>query len=209
MSFIAIFLSSLLGGSHCVGMCGGFSGMVAQYGTVRALFLYHGGRLFSYLTVGVVSWWLGSAVIEKRGVVDSLMIILPLFVTIFLLLKKNPWGALIKPVFSMKNKSLSHLFLGVFSSLLPCGWLYGFVAVAAIQPSIERAVLVIVLFWLGTIPWVFAAGDILRRFTGGWTRHASAALLLLSALFSLILHFSSFHAGSHTDKGSSLVICTP
>jgi len=209
MSFLAIFLSSLLGGSHCVGMCGGFSGMISQYGTKKALLLYHGGRLFSYLTVAIAAWLLGSTVIKQKGVVDSLMIILPLFVSIILLLKNNPWGRVMKPLFLMKNKSLSQLFLGIFSSLLPCGWLYGFVAVATIQPSIERAILVILLFWLGTIPWVFAAGDILRRFTGGWTKKASAGLLLVSAIFSLFLHFSSSHLHANDTKKTELTICNP
>jgi len=73
-TFLAAFLTGLLGGTHCVGMCGGivaamsFQGGVAQGEvgkSVRQPFRFHigysFGRIASYATLGALAGLLGSA----------------------------------------------------------------------------------------------------------------------------------------------------
>jgi sulfite exporter TauE/SafE len=52
------------------------------------------------------------------------------------------------------------------TSLLPCGWLYAFVAAAAGTASPLRATAVMGLFWLGTLPVIASLGIGLQRLAG-------------------------------------------
>ena len=68
----SVFLASLIGGLHCVGMCGGLMafairpapGAAPAGGILRRAFggqgAYHGGRLVSYATLGAVAGAVGS-----------------------------------------------------------------------------------------------------------------------------------------------------
>jgi hypothetical protein len=75
--------------------------------------------------------------------------------------------------------------------LLPCWWLYAFTVTAAGTGSPLRSMLVMFVFWLGTLPMMLAVGLGARRFFGPW-RHrlplVSAGLLVMLGLFSIASH---------------------
>jgi hypothetical protein len=58
--------------------------------------------------------------------------------------------------------------IGLLSTLLPCGWLYAFVATAGGTGTAAAAMLVMAFFWLGTLPAMLAVGYGLQRVTGRW-----------------------------------------
>ena len=75
-TLLSLFLAGLLGGPHCVGMCGGIvgalGGLVASPAStgpksgVRPIFLqvgYHAGRLTSYTLAGLLAGGLGGALL--------------------------------------------------------------------------------------------------------------------------------------------------
>jgi hypothetical protein len=55
------------------------------------------------------------------------------------------------------------LATGVLTTLLPCGWLYAFVLVAAGTASAAVGVLVMIAFWLGTLPGLVVLGAFVHR----------------------------------------------
>lgn len=48
--------------------------------------------------------------------------------------------------------------IGLFTSLMPCGWLYFFVIAASTTQSLVYAPLVMLVFWLGTVPVLLSIG---------------------------------------------------
>jgi sulfite exporter TauE/SafE len=52
---------------------------------------------------------------------------------------------------------------GLLTTLLPCGWLYAFVAVAAGSGSALNGVATMAFFWLGTLPALTVLGVVTQR----------------------------------------------
>ena len=69
-SLFAAFLIGLLGGVHCVGMCGGIISALAAPGTstTRQLIGYHTGRIASYVVFGTLAGAIGSAAMIANNV---------------------------------------------------------------------------------------------------------------------------------------------
>jgi len=78
--------------------------------------------------------------------------------------------------------------LGLSTTLVPCGWLYAFVATAAGTGSVISALTVMLVFWVGTLPALVTTGLGLRglfsRF-GSRARTISASLIAVSGLVLL------------------------
>jgi sulfite exporter TauE/SafE len=72
--------------------------------------------------------------------------------------------------------------LGLSSALLPCGWLYAFVVLAAGTGSAARGALLLAAFWSGTLPALLGLGLGVQRWTQRWRAQLPrlSALLLLS-----------------------------
>jgi len=78
--------------------------------------------------------------------------------------------------------------LGLSSALLPCGWLYGFVVMAAGTGSWDRGALLLGAFWVGTVPALLGLGLGVERLSQSLRDHVprlSVALLLLVCLFNV------------------------
>ncbi|PRP96596.1 hypothetical protein ENSA5_36720 [Enhygromyxa salina] len=75
---------------------------------------------------------------------------------------------------------------GLLSALLPCGWLWAYVAVAASTGSVVHGLLVMAAFWLGTVPALLGvgllAGELGRRLGRHAPRITALAMLTLGAL---------------------------
>ena len=68
-SYLALFVVGLLGGTHCIGMCGGIVGALSIGGPARtALHLaYNAGRILSYGVAGALAGGLGGASLVLGG----------------------------------------------------------------------------------------------------------------------------------------------
>ena len=87
---------------------------------------------------------------------------------------------------------LRGFLIGLFSTLLPCGWLYSFAALAGSSGHPLSGIVIMLVFWLGTLPLMLALGATLQTALRRWTselRGVSAALLLIAGLFSIGAHF--------------------
>jgi hypothetical protein len=80
------------------------------------------------------------------------------------------------------------LTVGLLTTLLPCGWLYAFVITAAGTGTVTHAMLIMVAFWVGTLPMMLAIGVGIRRLAGPLRDRLpvfSALVLLAIGLYSL------------------------
>ena len=77
---------------------------------------------------------------------------------------------------------------GMATGLLPCGWLYAFVAAAATAQSAARGALLMAAFWLGTVPALTAGTWAARKWLGPVARRFPrvAAMLLIVAGLSAV-----------------------
>ena len=81
------------------------------------------------------------------------------------------------------------LVIGLLTTLLPCGWLYAFAAVAGGTASPLLGGLTMAVFWLGTLPVLVSLGVGVQRLSGAMGRklpHATAVALILVGLWTLI-----------------------
>ena len=69
--YMTIFIASLLGSLHCIGMCGAFTAITAGGPKpVQLTIAYHLGRLITYMTLGAVAGSLSgqvTALMEQLG----------------------------------------------------------------------------------------------------------------------------------------------
>jgi sulfite exporter TauE/SafE len=209
---LPLFIAGLLGGAtHCVGMCGPFvlSQVGARLGSMpaagfggwarlrgSALAPYHFGRMTTYTALGALVGGAGSVVVratEVRWLLSSLL----LLGATLLAAQALGWHgtgrlgrleaaltAISRPLVG-DPRGWRGYALGVTLGFLPCGMLYGALAVAAGSGSTLAGAVAMAVFVLGTVPGLVAVGwggallgtrrlDLLRRL--------SRPLLALNAL---------------------------
>lgn len=207
---MAVVVASLLGSLHCVGMCGPLAIWATSEGTKPVtLVSYHLGRLTTYLSAGLMAGLLGSALtiggdfaglqslaaMIAGGILVLVGLIrmarmLPAFrrpvVGVPIPIPKPSriagWLHHAKPLLASRGPLGRSYLAGLFTTWLPCGWLYLFVLIAAGTGSVISALAVMLAFWIGTLPaltgLVLGAGSLMKRST---TIMPIAASLLLIA----------------------------
>lgn len=181
-----VFIGGLLGSAHCIGMCGplalalGGTGQRASHNLKRQL-AFSGGRIFTYGFGGAVAgfsgYWLshrGPMVLEMHIVqvqawlaiaagmvlvVMGLMTagVFPRGVTSRMTHVPCLSGKWVK-TFLMAPGLSNALLAGLFTGFIPCGLVYGFLALAASAAGPLRGWLTMVCFGLGTMPLMVLAG---------------------------------------------------
>ncbi|OLS63408.1 sulfite exporter TauE/SafE family protein [Pseudomonas putida] len=201
----------LLGGGHCLGMCGGLMGALTlaippeQRGRrLRLLIAYNLGRVLSYasagLLLGLAGWALaGSPLATAMRVVAALLLItMGLYLagwwsglTRVEKLGRGLWRH-IQPVATrlLPVSSLPRaLLLGALWGWLPCGLVYSTLLWAASQGSAVNSALLMLAFGIGTWPILLATGlaaersNALLRKRG--VRVAGGLLVILFGLWTL------------------------
>jgi len=201
----------LLGGGHCLGMCGGLMGALTlaippeQRGRrLRLLLAYNLGRIFSYasagLLLGLAGWAVASspAALGLRVVAALLLIAMGLYLagwwsglTRIEALGRGLWRH-IQPVASrlLPVSSLPRaLLLGALWGWLPCGLVYSTLLWAASQGNAGYSAALMLAFGLGTWPVLLATGlaaervnALLRRRS---VRVAGGVLVMLFGIWTM------------------------
>jgi hypothetical protein len=207
----SVLLASLLGSPHCAGMCGGFvcfySGQDGR-GQTLAHVAYNLGRLVSYLLLGLLAGAAGH-LLDRAGAAAGLqrgaaiaagavMLVWGLAALSIALGARLPSAAapgFLRVRFSAAMKrvhaqppAVRALTLGLVTTLLPCGWLWIYVATATSTGSVMGALLVMSAFWLGTVPMMAGLGVAAQRAMGPLRRRLpifTAALLVVLGLLTL------------------------
>ena len=178
-AFIALFLVGLLGGTHCVGMCGGIVGALSLGAPARlALHVaYNGGRIASYALAGGLVGALGGASLALAGQ-WPLRIVLYALANLMLVamglsliglagalafterLGQNLWRH-VQPLTRrfLPARTVAQAFpLGLLWGWLPCGLVYSALATALTSGSAVRGAGLMLAFGLGTLPNLLLAG---------------------------------------------------
>ncbi|WP_176506768.1 MULTISPECIES: sulfite exporter TauE/SafE family protein [Pseudomonas] len=201
----------LLGGGHCLGMCGGLMGALTlaipaeQRGRrLRLLVAYNLGRILSYacagLLLGLAGWALASspAAMALRVVAALLLIVMGLYLagwwsglTRIEALGRGLWrhiqplASRLMPVSSVPRA----LLLGALWGWLPCGLVYSTLLWAASQGNAGYSAALMLAFGVGTWPVLLATGlaaervnALLRRRS---VRMAGGVLVILFGMWTL------------------------
>ena len=181
-SIIAVFFVGLLGGVHCLGMCGSIVGIfTAQLPKDGARWPFHlaynSGRIASYTLAGLLVGAIGQTGLLMRDVVpiqhllfalSSLMLIaLGLYLAgIWSMVRHiervgnglwqriQPLTRRLLPVTSPTRA----LLLGTLWGWLPCGLVYSVLVTALASGHAQSGALIMLAFGLGTLPNLLAIG---------------------------------------------------
>ena len=176
------FLAGFFGGVHCIGMCGAVVVLFEQQNMTGAghwmrRLLYNTGRLGFYALLGAIAGAGGAVLTQAAGVNTGLMLLRLLAGLIVIAIGLNllfewsatrfleqagaalwrrlsPLARFVLPV-TTPGRALGAGFLW---GALPCGLVYSAVALAATTGAPADGALVMMLFWIGTLPALLVAG---------------------------------------------------
>lgn len=223
----SVLVASLLGSPHCAGMCGGFVCFYAAQGGRGQAFAhvaYNLGRLLSYAALGALAGALGRT-LDQMGAgaglhgtaavaAGAVMIVwggASLLTALGARLPRATAPGWLRTRFAATVRAVHAqppvvraLAVGLVSALLPCGWLWVYVATAAGTGSAAGGALVMAAFWLGTVPVLAGVGLAAQRLFDPLRRRlpiVTAGLLIVLGLATIGGHFHAVKAGSgHCSK---------
>lgn len=196
LQLLSAAMVGLLGGVHCVGMCGGIVGALTfalpperRSSAVRMLpFLlaYNLGRISSYSLAGAVFGGVGAAAVASLGGLKaaegSLSVLAGLFMVMLGLYLAGWWRALahLEQAGGVVWRRLEPLgrrllparsphqawWLGMVWGWLPCGLVYSVLVWALAAGSAGGGALLMASFGLGTLPTLLALGAVAARLAG-------------------------------------------
>ncbi len=174
---LAVFLASLLGSLHCAGMCGPFVAFATlrvkgasprkQSGGFTLQFAYHAGRLLAYSVLGILAGVLG-ATLNLGGSLVGIGRLAGLSAGILLVVvgasrilsltgvrfPAVPGSSLLRRSIALGQATAARYTplhrawaIGLLTAVLPCGWLYAFVAVAAGTGNAFWGLATMIVFW--------------------------------------------------------------
>lgn len=222
------FMMGLLGGTHCVGMCGGLSAAFTfalptdqrqGWSLLRWQLLYNSGRLLTYAMLGLLAALLLSGIAGHdhglsglRIVAGALMILTGAYVAgwfqglQYLERLGGPLWRLLSPLrqrlFPIKH-AWQAVAAGMCWGLLPCGLVYSAMSLSATTGHYSQGSLTMLAFGLGTLPTLLitgtAAAQLKRLLQHPGTRQSAGVLMLLFGLWTIIGTQLPHHAEHHGD----------
>ncbi|MEW5904428.1 MAG: sulfite exporter TauE/SafE family protein [Pseudomonadota bacterium] len=181
-SLVAVFLVGLLGGVHCLGMCGSLVGLfTTQVPASRAHWPFHlaysSGRIASYTVAGALVGALGQAGLLMRDAVPVQHLLFALSSVMLILLglylagiggavrrlekigsglwrRLQPHTTRLLPVTTVPRA----LGLGALWGWLPCGLVYSVLLTALASGDMAHGATTMLAFGLGTLPNLLAIG---------------------------------------------------
>ena len=225
--FGAVFLTGLLGGVHCAGMCGGIvAALSGQHSPGRwQLHLgYSLGRIASYAFAGALAGAVGSLGLLLDGVLPVQIVLYVLANLMLILLglylagvsgvaarlegigswlwqRIQPYARSLLPADTMPRA----VGLGLLWGWLPCGLVYGILLSAMLSGDPLNGAAIMLAFGLGTLPNLLFAGLAWRRVSG-----ISRARPVRIAAGGLVLGFGVYglaHAATLSQHIKSGLIC--
>jgi hypothetical protein len=244
-ALISVFVTSLVGSLHCIGMCGGFVALYSigqrssndSHSTctrkqlspkehwVRHL-CYNLGRLAVYVFLGALAGFLGEMVepsllkslqLPLATIAGSLIAIWGLAL-IAIALGAKPPTVLTRTIPDWLSKNTGHLYqkvtrtpgrssalsLGLLSGLLPCGWLWIYIAAASTSGSALSGAILMGVFWLGTVPAMLSLGISVEKISLKWRQKLPAlmgVMILILGVLTLSGRMTPHSHSHHTEPG--------
>ena len=213
-SLFAVFLVGLLGGTHCVGMCGGIVAAISlqlpSQGTRFSYhFAYNAGRILSYAIAGGIAGAVGASTLLLKGfwpVQQGLYVVANVMLVVLGLYLAGLWQAVTqierlggllwrrlqpfsKHFLPVRNPAQAFA-LGALWGWLPCGLVYSVLISALASGSAISGAATMVAFGLGTLPNLIAMGlfaQQLQAFTKTlWVRRMAGLLVAGFGVWGLV-----------------------
>lgn len=199
---LAILSASLAGSLHCVGMCGGL--ILSTTTTKLSKVYYHLARLLGYLVFGAIAGSIGAKVfagpvfgwlsVFAASLVGLILIFYgiriirgrPVHLSILSKVSTVAWSKIVAN--RAHSPNLSATAAGLCTALLPCGWLHAFILTGATTGSAFGGMSVLFFFWIGTLPALWAAPQLMEKIFTPMVRmapKASAFLLIFIGILSV------------------------
>jgi hypothetical protein len=227
---LTVLAASLVGSLHCVGMCGGFVAFYTSAGGRRPGLghaAYNFGRLAAYASLGALAGALGRALDLaaapagiQRGAAVLAGVLIALWGTRTLLETAGVRVARLEPPAALRGAIARGvaavaaqppvtraIVIGLLTGLLPCGWLYAFIATAAGTGDPLRGAGLMVVFWLGTLPAMAGLGVAVQALAGSlrrWVPAACAVAMIVVGLLAVAgrARAPERHAIQHSETGA-------
>ena len=192
-TYISAFAAGLLGGVHCIGMCGGIVGALG-FATVQQqkslnfyaiLLSYNAARISSYVLAGSVMggisalavYWLDIRLLQisMQWFAAVLMIVLGLYLagwtSVLVHIEKAGAGLwrILEPQARrfLPVRTIPQAFvLGLLWGWLPCGLVYSVLLWSVASANAVDGALLMLCFGLGTLPNLLAMGVFAQRLSG-------------------------------------------
>ncbi len=199
-----VFTSGFLGSSHCIGMCGPFA--LTLGGCTRSWrenlarqLVYSGGRVFTYSFGGAIAGFSGMRLHDRAQSSSAYQQYWRSRRACFWSIKVSPQpecfggetnsgtgtpclGGTFLASF-LRGPSYRDVFLaGLFTGFLPCGLVYGFLALAAGTGNLFAGAATMLAFGLGTLPIMVVTGS-----GGNLLSLAARKRLLTAAAWCVVL----------------------
>ncbi len=183
VTLLSAFMIGLLGGGHCIGMCGGIVSSLSaaisdQSNRYQLFFLqlsYNSGRILSYTFIGLLAGYIGhlvdfntqSAMPIFRLLTGLILIACGLFIAGWwngisaLETIGNPIWRRLQPIASRLfpvTTFRSAITLGLIWGWLPCGLVYSVLSLSLTSAKWHDGALIMFCFGLGTLPAMLASG---------------------------------------------------
>lgn len=205
--FAAAFVFGLLGGAHCIGMCGGIMSALsfAVPPSMRSparlgglLLGYNLGRIASYMVAGALAAALGTllsltapARLVLQGFAAVMLILMALYIADWwkgllrveavgkrLWRHLEPIGRRLMPVVRVPQA----MALGAVWGWLPCGLVYSMLTWSLAMADPLYGALLMGAFGLGTLPALLATGLAARQLAGLIRHPATRSIAALSII---------------------------
>lgn len=192
----AAFLMGLVGGPHCLAMCGSACVGLGQFGGKR-LMSFQVGRMLGYALLGAVAgafvqtvawasetilvlkpaWMLMQAVVMAWGLVLLMFARQPVWVQ-----QSSAWvWTRVRRAGSTASGSFG---VGAAWCLLPCGLLYSAVMLAGLSGGVWQGALVMLSFAAATVLWLSwlpFAWKRIKQWREAWGNRIAGAMLVLAS----------------------------
>jgi sulfite exporter TauE/SafE len=172
-------MAGMLGSSHCLGMCGPFAlvlGAASRSGWNNAWrqALYSAGRIFTYAFLGAIAGFGGEQLARRMPSFINAPALLAVVAGLYLIYQglvaagvlRHRWmagktcgAASLFRTLLTTSSGKDAFVAGLFTGLLPCGLLYGMLALAASTHHALAGSASMLIFGLGTVPAMVLAGS--------------------------------------------------
>jgi len=213
-TFFAAIAVGFLGGTHCVGMCGGIVSALSlsidqpKKTPLSFLLAYNVGRIISYVIAGAIAGGLG-ALLPANSSLHSAQTGLSIVAAGFMLLMGlyiAGWSSMLSKVEKaggviwrqleplgrrfLPVKQTDHaLWLGMVWGWLPCGLVYSVLIWSLSAGSATEGMWLMLGFGLGTLPNVLAMGVVAQQLKQWmhkrWVKQSAGVLLIAFAFIQL------------------------
>lgn len=211
LPWAAAILIGWLGGVHCLGMCGGIVSALSMGvpGPQRPLLLlaYNLGRCLTYILLGALAGFLGSAGVSILGIGPTLLFGLANLLLVGMGLYLMGWPFLVRPLeqggqvvwraiepvarryFPVTTPRRAFV-VGLAWGFLPCGLVYSALVTAIASANPGAGALWMGGFALGTLPNLLLAGwvgaGVLNRLRQSSLRWIAGLLVIAWGLYGLL-----------------------